>query len=84
MIIYNAKFNIRTITDEETWVYECGIETVQQSGEWRSENEPTPKKPKFTEGIEGLNTLKAGHLSRGLEYGKLKGVCFESDNKDLY
>lgn len=45
---------------------------------------PHQKSQNLQKALKALNTLKAGHLSRGLEYGKLKGVCFESDNKDLY
>lgn len=36
--------SLRIIIGDETWVYEYDIETAQQSGEWRSKNEPKPKK----------------------------------------
>lgn len=36
----------RIITGDETWVYEYDMLTSQQSSEWRTKNEPKPKKPR--------------------------------------
>lgn len=36
----------RIITGDETWVYEYDVETEQQSSEWRTKDEPKPKKPR--------------------------------------
>ena len=32
------------ITGDKMWVYEYDVETAQQSSEWRTKNEPKPKK----------------------------------------
>lgn len=36
----------RIITGDETWVYEFDMQTSQQASEWRTKNEPKPKKPR--------------------------------------
>ena len=42
----DPKFIKCIITSDETWVYEYDVETAQQSSEWRTKNEPKPKKPR--------------------------------------
>ncbi|KAJ8938348.1 hypothetical protein NQ318_000140, partial [Aromia moschata] len=43
-VVDDPTFNKRTITGDETWVYEYDVETAQQSSEWRAKNEAKPKK----------------------------------------
>ena len=42
----DPSFIKRIITGDETWIYEYDTHTIHQASEWRSPNEPRPKKPR--------------------------------------
>ena len=48
----------RITSNDETLVYEYDVETVQQSSEWRSKNEPKTEKPNWLKALKGI-TAKA-------------------------
>jgi hypothetical protein len=42
-LLHNAEMSDRVITGDETWSFQCDLETQRQSMQWKTQKSPSPK-----------------------------------------